>query len=236
MKINLSARLRCIASYIEPGAAVADVGTDHGYIPAWLVQNGIASRVIASDIKAGPLQTAVNTAKSAGVYDSIDFRLCSGLDAYAPDEVDDIIMAGMGGETLISIMSEKPWTRQKRLVLQPQSKIPELRKWMYENGFTILDARLVYDTGRIYLVWLATGCDETKTEFKPVIADDLLLQKRDPLLLPWLDEMIKRALKRQKGMQRALTDVEEELSACREELEELQKLKQEVLSWQNSEK
>lgn len=236
MKINLSARMACIASYIRPGAAVADVGTDHGYIPAWLVQNGIASRVIASDIKAGPLQTAVATAKSAGVYDKIDFRLCSGLDAYAPDEVDDIIMAGMGGETLISIMSEKPWTRQKRLVLQPQSKLPELRKWMYENGFTILDAQLVYDAGRIYLVWLATGCDETEGAFMPVIADDLLLQKRDPLLLPWLDEMIKRALKRQKGLQLAVSDVDAELSACREELAELQKLKQEVLSWQNSEK
>ncbi len=232
MNIHLSKRLQSIADYILPGKAAADVGTDHGYIPAWLIQNGICSRVIASDIKSGPLQTAVNTAKSANVGEHIDFRLCSGLDAYSEHEVDQIIMAGMGGETLISILQAKPWTRQKRLIIQPQSKIPELRKWMYENGYAILDARLVYDAGRIYLVWLVTGSEQPCENYVPVVADDILIQKRDPLLGAWLDDMIKRTLKRLKGLEKATVDSSEELSVCRAELEQLQKMKEEVLSWQ----
>lgn len=230
MKVNLSRRLRCIADYVTPGSRVADVGTDHGYIPAWLIQNGVCTGVIASDIKPGPLQTAVNTAKSAEVSAQIDFRLCSGLDAYSADEVDEVIMAGMGGETLISILESKPWTREKRLIIQPQSKIPELRKWMQENGYAIIDAQLVYDAGRIYLVWLVTGGAAVPAE--NVIADDILVQKRDPLLGAWLDDMIKRTLKRLKGLEKAVVDSSEELAACRAELAGLQKMKEEVLSWQ----
>lgn len=229
MKVNLSKRLACIASYISPGSRVADVGTDHGYIPAWLIQNGICERVIASDIKSGPLQTAVNTAKSADVYDSIDFRLCSGLDAYSGDEVDEVIMAGMGGETLISILDAKPWTREKKLIMQPQSKIPELRRWLRENSYLIMDAQLVYDAGRIYLVWLVTGGEEPGAEGLPF---DILIKKRDPLLGAYLDDMIKRTLKRLKGLEKATVESGDELAACREELEELQKMKEEVLSWQ----
>ena len=229
MKVNLSKRLESIASYISPGSRVADVGTDHGYIPAWLIQNGICERVIASDIKSGPLQTAVNTAKSAEVYDSIDFRLCSGLDEYSGDEVDEVIMAGMGGETLISILDAKPWTRDKKLIMQPQSKIPELRRWLRENGYVIEDARLVYDAGRIYLVWLVTGGEEASADALPF---DILIKKRDPLLGAYLDDMIKRTLKRLKGLEKATMESGEELAACREELEDLQKMKEEVMSWQ----
>lgn len=228
MKVNLSKRLRCIADYIDSGSRVADVGTDHGYIPAWLIQNGICERVIASDIKAGPLQTAVNTAKSAGVEENIDFRLCSGLDAYSAGEVDQVIMAGMGGETLISILEAKPWTREKKLIMQPQSKIPELRSWLRENGYVILDAQLVYDAGRIYLVWLVTGGRETDSDG---LTFNILLKKRDPLLGAYLEDMIKRTLKRLKGLEKATVESSAELFACRKELEELQKMKEEVSAW-----
>lgn len=231
MYITLSKRLQCMADKIEKGSVVADVGTDHGYIPAWLIQKGICERVVASDIKAGPLQSAVNTAKSAGVEDKIDFRLCSGLDKYTEDEFDTAIIAGMGGETVISILEASPWTRDKKLIIQPQSKLPELRRWMHENGYVIIDAELVYDTGRIYLVWQVRGGESSET-LPTAVVDTQLLEKRDPLLGAYLEGIIKRELKILKGMEKASAANEEEIKAHREALEELKKLKEETETWQ----
>lgn len=228
--ITLSKRLQCMADKIEKGSVVADVGTDHGYIPAWLVQNGICEHVIASDIKAGPLQTAVNTAKNAGVGERVDFRLCSGLDAYKSDEFDTAIIAGMGGETVISILEACPWTKDKKLIIQPQSKLPELRRWMHGNGFVITDAELVYDTGRIYLVWQVTGGD-ISGEMATTMVDLPLLEKRDPLLGVYLDGLIKRELKILKGMQKGAKVSEAELADHKAAIEELKKLKEETEAW-----
>ncbi len=230
MYITLSKRLQCLADKIEKGSIVADVGTDHGYIPAWLIQNGICDRVIASDIKSGPLQAAVNTARNAGVDNSIDFRLCAGLDKYGPDEFDTAIIAGMGGETVIGILEASPWTKNKRMIIQPQSKLPELRRWMYENGFVITDAELVYDTGRIYLVWQVTGGIPEKEPDKYLI-DPELINKRDALLGSYLDGMIKRELKILKGMEKGANISEDELVAQRAAIEKLKKIKEETDKW-----
>lgn len=219
-----------MADKIEKDAVVADVGTDHGYIPAWLIQKGICGRVIASDIKAGPLQTAVNTAKNAGVEEYIDFRLCPGLDAYKENEFDTAIIAGMGGETIISILEACPWTKGKKLIIQPQSKLPELRRWISENGFVIRDAELVYDTGRIYLVWVVTGGEAEGAQ--STMVDVQLMIKRDPLLPSYLDGIIKRELKILKGMEKGAKVSEEELSAQRVAIEELKRIKEETETWQ----
>ncbi len=231
MYINLSKRLQCLADKVEIGSIVADVGTDHGYIPAWLIQKGVCERVIASDIKAGPLQTAVNTAKSAGVANRIDFRLCPGLDKYAPDEFDTAIIAGMGGETIISILEAAPWTKDKKLIIQPQSKLPELRIWMHNNGFIITDAELVYDTGRIYLVWQVTG-GHREGELPTAMIDPQLIEKRDMLLVPYLEGLIKRELKILKGMEKGTSVSENELSIQRLSIEELKLIKEEAEKWQ----
>lgn len=231
MFITLSKRLQCMADKIEKGSVVADVGTDHGYIPAWLIQKGICEHVIASDIKPGPLQTAVNTAKNAGVADKIEFRLCSGLDAYSSDEFDTAIIAGMGGETVISILEACPWTKDKKLIIQPQSKLPELRAWMAENGFVIGDAEIVYDTGRIYLVWQVTGGETGRTD-ADVMVDHQLIEKHDPLLGPYLDGIIKRELKILKGMEKGAKVSADELSAHKAAVDELKKIKEETETWQ----
>lgn len=230
MYITLSKRLQCMADKVEKGSVVADVGTDHGYIPAWLIQNGICERVIASDIKPGPLQTAVKTARIAGVEDKIDFRLCSGLDAYRSDEFDTAIIAGMGGETVISILEACPWTKGKKLIIQPQSKLPELRRWMNENGFVITDAELVYDTGRIYLVWQVTGGESTDGN-SSLVVDFQLIEKHDPLLGAYLDGIIKRELKILKGMEKGAAVNETQLKEKHAAIEELKKLKEETEKW-----
>ena len=231
MNITLSRRLRCLADKVEKNTVAADVGTDHGYIPAWLIQQGICHRVIASDIKAGPLQTAINTAKNAGVEDKIDFRLCSGMEAYSPEEFDTAIIAGMGGETIISILEACPWTKDKKLIIQPQSKQPELRRWMWNNGFVINDAELVYDTGRIYLVWQVSG-GVNEGEMPTSQIDMQLMEKRDPLLGAYLDGIIKRELKILKGMEKGANTDPCELEAQKSAIAELKKLKEETDTWQ----
>ncbi len=216
-----------MAEKINIGERVADVGTDHGYIPVWLIQNGICATVIASDIKVGPLQTAVRTAQNACVDDKIDFRLCSGLDNYTSDEFDTAIIAGMGGETIINILEAAPWTRDKRLIIQPQSKLPELRKWLFENQYRILDAELVYDTGRIYLVWVVIGGREESEKFSEIL-DYQLIEKRDPLLTSYIDELIKRELKILKGMEKGVNVSEIELDSKKDLINNLKKIKEDA--------
>ncbi len=216
-----------MAEKVKPGEIVADVGTDHGYIPVWLIQKGICREVIASDIKEGPLQTAVRTAKNAGVDDKIDFRLCSGLDKYSSYEFDTAIIAGMGGETIISILEAAPWTKSKKLIIQPQSKLPELRRWLFDNEYKILDAELVYDTGRIYLVWIVVGSREESVKFSEVL-DYQLIEKHDPLLPSYIDGLIKRELKILKGMEKGANVCEAEIDSKKDIINKLKKIKEDA--------
>lgn len=216
-----------MAKKVKYGEKVADVGTDHGYIPVWLIQKGICAEVIASDIKEGPLQTAVRTAKNAGVDDKIDFRLCSGLDKYSSHEFDTAIIAGMGGETIISILEAAPWTKSKRLIIQPQSKLPELRKWLFENEFKIQDAELVYDTGRIYLVWIVVGGREDSEKFSEVL-DYQLIDKHDPLLSSYIEGLIKRELKILNGMEKGANVSDAEIDSKKELIRKMKAIKEEA--------
>ena len=230
MNINLSKRLLCMAEKINKGEIVADVGTDHGYIPVWLISRGICQRVIASDIKAGPLQTAVRTAKNAGMEDKIDFRLCAGLDGYTSDEFDTAIIAGMGGETIISILQAAPWAKSKKLIIQPQSKLPELRRWLFENDYKIFNAELVYDTGRIYLVWVVGEGKEDCDKFSDVL-DYQLIENHDPLLRSYIEGLIKRELKILNGMEKSAIVCGDEIRSKKELIEKLIKIKEETQKW-----
>lgn len=227
MSINLSKRLLCMAEKVEHDSVVADVGTDHGYIPVWLIQKGICKHVIASDIKEGPLNTAIKTAKNAEVEEFIDFRLCCGLDKYNSDEFDTAIIAGMGGETIISILDAAPWTRTKKLIIQPQSKLPELRRWLFENDYMISDAELVYDTGRIYLVWIVCGGKQNHSHFSDVI-DYQLIERRDPLLSAYIEGLIKRELKILKGMEKGANVSKAEIESQIMIIDKLKKIKEEA--------
>ncbi len=153
-QLFLQPRLRCIADCVPRGARLADVGTDHGYLPVWLLLNGRIEHAVASDINAAPLEHARRTAREYGVETRIDFRLCAGLDGFSPCEVDTVVIAGMGGETMIAILRAAPWLVQSNtaLLLQPMTKAELLRPWLVENGFCIVSERLVRDKGVIYAV------------------------------------------------------------------------------------
>jgi len=152
---KLPVRLQTIADMIKSGAAVIDVGTDHGYLPVYLAQTGIARRIVASDISAGSLGAARRTAEKYDLSDMIEFIVAPGLAGVGETDVDTIVIAGVGGETIIGILEDAPWTKNgHRLILQPQTKLAELRGFLENNGYIIHDTKQARDKGRDYTVIL----------------------------------------------------------------------------------
>lgn len=155
-QLALQPRLTAIAALVPPGARLADVGTDHGYLPAALLQEGRLAAAVATDIAIGPLDHARRTAEACGV--SLDCRLCDGLSGVAPGEVDTVVIAGMGGETIAHILENAPWTRENTLLLlQPMSRSEMLRPWLIDHGYAIRSERLVEDKGILYPILITEG-------------------------------------------------------------------------------
>ncbi len=154
----LDARLQAVAAQIRRGSRIADIGTDHAYLPVYLVGEGICPSAIASDLREGPLAAAERTVSAAMLSDRIDLRLADGLAAITPDEADDVAIAGMGGETIIAILQAAPdWhTAHHRFVLQPMTRAEDLRAWLLHHGFTIERERLVIDGRHLYPVMTAS--------------------------------------------------------------------------------
>ena len=157
--MKLSKRLQAIADLITGGAAVADIGTDHGYLPVYLAKSGLYRNIIASDISASSLAAAHRSAANAYVTEAIKFVVAPGLDGIAQTEVDTIVIAGLGGETILDILKNAPWTmlRRVKLILQPQSKIDILFRFLYDNKYKIEQTKSVLDRGKHYTAYLVTG-------------------------------------------------------------------------------
>ena len=153
MKIPLSKRLEAACKFVKPGDRVADIGCDHGYLGIYLLKNHLASQVIASDINEGPLNAAVCNAEKYGVRDKMRFYLSDGV-KNIPRDFDTMVCCGMGGDTMISILDASPWLKDDkyRLILQCQSKRPELRKYLGENGWFIRNETVLKDGRFLYTV------------------------------------------------------------------------------------
>lgn len=157
--MELTPRLRAIASQVPHGARFADIGTDHAYLPVWLLLQGTLDRAIAADLRAGPLGRAKKTAAQYGVAGRISFRLCDGLSGIQPEEADVIAIAGMGGDTIISILASAFWVRRegKTLLLQPMTAHPELRRWLRGQGYAIAGEQIAREGNRLYSIWTVRG-------------------------------------------------------------------------------
>ena len=154
MKLPISKRLLCCASMVQSGSRVADIGTDHGYLGIYLLQSGAARHVIACDLRKRPLENARRNAKLFGVDGEMELRLSDGLEKILPDEVDTVVMAGMGGDLIQKILSQCPWRKREGLqfILQPQSAGNVLRRWLCEDGFEIQREEPVQDGHFLYTV------------------------------------------------------------------------------------
>lgn len=153
----MNKRLKLISEYIDNGKGMVDVGTDHGYLPIYLAENSYSGKIFASDINADPLKKAIYNAKEAGLDDKIEFLLCDGLKDCPPDEIDTIVIAGMGGDMIVKILDAAEWclSSEYKLILQPMSKAEVLRYWLVYNGFEIKNELHTMENGTIYQIVVA---------------------------------------------------------------------------------
>ena len=227
--IELSPRLLAVAGCVPPGVRFADVGTDHAYLPAYLLQRGVIDRAIASDLRRGPLDRARQTADRCGLTERISFRLCSGLDGISPEEVEVIAIAGMGGETMISILESAPWVNAEpyRLLLQPMTKAELLRAYLAEHGYCFLDERLVCENHTYFPVMLVRGGGVPEA-LNPARCWGGVLLERDPLQGKALEAMIAQMGRALAGLERsALTRNAEKAAQLRPLIAQLQQMKEE---------
>lgn len=151
---SLDGRLSVCAGLVRHGAKVADVGTDHAYLPVWLAKNGRIASAVASDIRPKPLAAGQENIDRYGCGDIVKTRLCGGLDKVLPEEADDIVIAGMGGELMAQIIDAASWLRDpaKRLILQPMTKAHSLREYLCRGGFGIISETPCTHAGKYYTV------------------------------------------------------------------------------------
>lgn len=154
---TLCPRLQMAADFVREGAAVADIGTDHAYLPVALVLSGRCPRAVVADLREMPLENARQAIRRYHLEDRITACLSDGLDEIAPDWAQDIIIAGMGGELIASILARAPWLRdrEKRLILQPMTHAEDVRRFLYKNGFSILKENAVQDGSHFYIALCA---------------------------------------------------------------------------------
>lgn len=154
--MSVDNRLQRIAGMIRRGDTVADIGTDHAYLPVFLIKNKIAPKVFACDVSDGPLENASENIKKSGV-DGIVLRKGDGLAAVQPQEADTFVLAGMGGDLIARILTDAPWIKNPRfeLILQPMTSAEDLRLFLCRNGFVIVEERAVIAAKRIYTVMKA---------------------------------------------------------------------------------
>lgn len=157
--MNLSKRLSLICSLVQTGSKVCDVGTDHGYLPAFLYKSGKCISVCATDIKEKPLKNAAENLEKFGAY-GVKLFLCDGLDAVSRDMADTVIIAGMGGEVISGIIERAPFLRDDTvtLILQPTTSADKLRQFLAENGYAVEAEVAVGENVKIYSVMKARFC------------------------------------------------------------------------------
>ena len=150
--MTLSDRLESIIALVTPGCILADIGCDHGFTSIELVSRGISPKVIASDLREGPLKKAVSNVKKAGLEDKISFRISDGFDAYEKGEVQTAVIAGMGGMLIRDILIKglDKIKQMDDMIVQPQSNIPEFRHFLRGTGFAIIKNVIVKDSGKYY--------------------------------------------------------------------------------------
>lgn len=157
-RIMLSPRLKAIAAMVEAGSRLADIGTDHGYLPIWLLEAGKIPSAIAMDVREGPLLRARAHVEEHGLSDRIKLRLSDGFSALSPGEADGAVIAGMGGPLTVRILEggKKVAKSLRYLVLSPQSEILVVRRYLLEQGYGILSEDMILDEGKYYTVMKAT--------------------------------------------------------------------------------
>ena len=209
----MSERLLAVASMVTPGSVVCDVGCDHGYVPIYLVKHHVCPRVIAMDVNEGPLKSAGEHIREAGLLPYIETRLSDGVEALGLGEADCVIIAGMGGRLMERILTEgrERIVGMREVILQPQSEIAAFRKFLREQGYTLLSENMIFEDGKYYpMIKVTPGkVRNTETDLWQQVYDRygfLLLREKHPVLhqfLMWEEHHSREIMERLTGQQEA---------------------------------
>ncbi|MED3661543.1 tRNA (adenine(22)-N(1))-methyltransferase TrmK [Ureibacillus sp. FSL K6-8385] len=189
---NLSKRLEKVASFVPKGAIVADIGSDHAYLPCYLVHNGISPKAIAGEVVKGPYQSAVKKVREEGLEHLITVRLADGLEAIEDgDQVDAITIAGMGGPLIVSILEKNPdkLNSVTRLILQPNTHAKVIREWALEHQWRILDEAIVEEDQKIYEIIVLERGPMELSEAEILMGKKLIQEKSEVFLKKWTHEV-----------------------------------------------
>ena len=188
----LSERLKTIADFVPLNSIVGDIGTDHGYLPVYLIEKGISKKVIASDISQKSLEKIIHLVKLKKLEDKIETRLGDGLEVFRPYEVDTLVIAGMGGLLIRDILDENKEITDSvtNFILQPNMASKELREYLYENSFEIVKEKLVKESGKFYeILFVKRGKEYIDDDIYFEFGKKLFLNK-DPLLREYIQHKI----------------------------------------------
>lgn len=229
--MELTPRLRAIADMVPHGALFADIGTDHAYLPVWLISHGVIDHAIAADLKEGPLERARETAGKYSLADRMDFRLCDGLTAVREGEATAIAIAGMGGDTIAHILSQAPWTKDPAvtLFLQPMTSQPDLRQWLSGHGYHIESERIAREGEKLYTIWLVRAGYVEELSPAELWAGK---QSKDPLRGEFLDHVIGKVCRALDGQRSAAHPEEDSIRRLEQTLFGLNAMKEEWSAWQ----
>lgn len=193
--MKLTDRLLKIASLVDKDKRIADIGTDHGYIPVYLLNQNKIQYAILGDVNKGPLENAKKEVMRNKLQDKVDLRLGSGIEVLKENEVDEIIIAGMGGMLINNLLkaNEKVAHTTEKLILQPMQAPEELRMFLYQNGYKILDEHLVREEHRLYEIIVCKYEGLPPQEIDPIYYEigQKLIENNDPLLTDFIENKIR---------------------------------------------
>lgn len=187
---KISDRLIRVAELVPKGSRLADVGTDHGYVPIWLLERGDIHSAIAMDVNRGPLLRARENRDKYGYQAVMELRLSNGLEKLRPGEADAVLIAGMGGPLMIQILEEGRENSRgvSTWVLQPQSEIPSMRRYLMTHGFNIVDEIMLMDEGKYYMAMKALPGKAEPWDDVEYLFGKHLLERRHPVLKAFLEK------------------------------------------------
>lgn len=179
-----------MANLVTPGKRLADIGTDHGYVPIWLYEQGRIPSALAMDLREGPLQRAKEHIRMHGLDEKIKTRLSDGLEKLLPGEADSIVIAGMGGMLVVKILTQGQAVLDsvQELILQPQSDLDAVREYLHRTGFVIVQEEMVFEEGKYYPMMKAVHGENTDDRKIWFLYGRLLLENRHPVLKSYLQK------------------------------------------------
>lgn len=221
--MKLDSRLMAIANLVRKDKIFADIGTDHAYLPVYLVEKGVIKKAIAADLRVGPLENAKLAVDSYNYSDKIELRLSDGLDNFKANEVEEIAVAGMGGLLISSFIERTDWLKKSdtHLILQPMTHVEELRKALFDNGFIIDNEVVAEDGDKLYIIISAYyyGDATSYTDFDLIVGR--LPLNKDTLSIKYLSKIFEKYNKKLIALKKANKDCDD-----------LEKLVGELSKWQ----